>query len=167
MLTEDRAGVFEALLRAHEGMVLRVAYRMLGRREDAEDAAQEVFLRLHRNLGAIDLAGAVQSWLYKTTMNVCYDVLRRRKPAEALAENYPREARQERDLVEAEKLRLLAEALATLPERERAAVVLRDVEGLPTREVALILGVEEVTVRTQVSSAKAKLRRWMEKRLER
>lgn len=63
-----------------------------------------------------------------------------------------------------ERKRLLMEGLQTLPERERAAVVLRDVEALPTREVAQILGVEEVTVRSQISSARIKLAKYVRRR---
>jgi RNA polymerase sigma-70 factor (ECF subfamily) len=160
----DRDAVFESLLRAQEQMVLRVAYRMLGSRDDAEDAAQEVFLRLHRHFERIDLAGAVQSWLYKTTMNVCYDLIRRRRPAEPIEFDPPQPAPQLSGLLVDERRQLLADALLRLPERERAALVLREIEGLETREAARILGVSEVTVRTQVASARGKLKAWMEAR---
>jgi RNA polymerase sigma-70 factor (ECF subfamily) len=160
----DREAVFESLLRTHEQMVLRVAYRMLGSRDDAEDAAQEVFLRLHRHFERIDLAGAVQSWLYKTTMNVCYDQIRRRRPSEPIEIEVPQPASQLSGLLGDERRQLLADALLRLPERERAAVVLREIEGLETREVAEVLGVGEVTVRSQISSARGKLKAWMEAR---
>jgi len=58
------AAAFEALLRMHEVQVARTALRLLGDRQDAQDAAQEVFLRLHRNLGKIDDAGNLSGWLY-------------------------------------------------------------------------------------------------------
>jgi RNA polymerase sigma-70 factor (ECF subfamily) len=69
----------------------------------------------------------------------------------------------ERMLVLDERKRLLMEGLQTLPERERAAVVLRDIEGLSTREVATILNVEEVTVRSQISMARIKLAKYVRK----
>lgn len=162
--TGDRDTVFESLLRAHEQMVLRVAYRMLGSRDDAEDAAQEVFLRLHRHLERIDLGGAVQSWLYKTTMNVSYDMIRRRRPSEPIELEVPQAPAQLSGVLGEERRQLLADALLRLPERERAAVVLREIEGLETSEVAEMLGVSEVTVRTQISSARGKLKAWMEAR---
>jgi RNA polymerase sigma-70 factor (ECF subfamily) len=67
----------------------------------------------------------------------------------------------------AEKRNLVKEALKRLPEKERAAVVLRDIEGLSTREVAGILGSSEVTVRSQVSSARMKMKLFLERRLKR
>ncbi|HEY1756555.1 MAG TPA: sigma-70 family RNA polymerase sigma factor [Bryobacteraceae bacterium] len=155
---------FEGLVAAHERMVLRVAYRLLGRLEDAQDAAQEVFLRLFRNQ---DRIGAdPKSWLYRVTVNVCNDHHRRRKSALELVPRSETDPAPdpERALALEERKRLVTEGLATLPERERAAVVLRDIEGLSTAEVAGILGVEEVTVRTQVFSARLKLAKYVRSR---
>lgn len=149
-------------------MVLRVAYRLLGRLEDAQDAAQEVFLRLlrHRHRVGPDL----RAWLYRVTVNVCNDHHRRRK---VVVQMEAREQRldfdpapnPERVLALEERKRLVMEGLSKLPERERAAVVLRDIEGLSTAEVAAILGVEEVTVRSQASSARLKLAKYVRSRI--
>jgi RNA polymerase sigma-70 factor (ECF subfamily) len=73
----------------------------------------------------------------------------------------------EAELNLAEKRNFVKEALKRLPEKERAAVVLRDIEGLSTREVAAILGSSEVTVRSQVSSARMKMKLFLERRLKR
>ncbi len=157
---------FEGLVAAHERMVLRVAYRLLGRLEDAQDAAQEVFLRLFRNR---DRIGAdPKSWLYRVTVNVCNDHHRRRKMVVELGSRTHFAADPapdpERALALEERKRLVTEGLRTVPERERAAVVLRDIEGLSTAEVAGILGVEEATVRSQVFSARLKLAKYVRSR---
>ena len=73
---------FDGLVTAHERMVLRVAYRLLGCLEDAQDATQEVFLRLFRNLDRI--GSDPQAWLYRVTVNVCHDQHRRRRIVVAL-----------------------------------------------------------------------------------
>ena len=70
----------------------------------------------------------------------------------------------ERMLALDQRKQLLMEGLQTLPERERAAVVLRDIEGLSTAETAAILGVEEVTVRSQISTARVKLAKYVRRR---
>ncbi len=154
---------FERIMAIHERMVLGTAYRLLGRMEDAQDAAQEVFLRLYRNLGRIE--GDPKPWLYRVTVNICNDHYRRRtlvaEPDERRADPGPDP---ERALAMDERKRLLMEGLQTLAERERAAVVLREVEGLSTREVAEILGVEEVTVRSQISVARVKLAKYVRER---
>jgi RNA polymerase sigma-70 factor (ECF subfamily) len=113
----------------HERMVVGTAYRLLGRMEDAQDAAQEVFLRLLKHLDRID--GDPKPWLYRVTVNICNDHYRRRvmttEPDERTADPAPDA---ERVLAMDDRKRLLMEGLQTLSKRERAAVVLRDIEGL-------------------------------------
>ena len=162
-LSDRRAQEFEALVCAHQQMVQRTAYRLLGQIEDAQDAAQEVFLRLFRHLDRID--GDPKAWLYRVTVNVCNDHYRRRKVVVELdveAKDPAPDAL--RVLTLEERKRLVMEGLATLAAREREAVVLRDIEGLSTAEVAGILGVEEVTVRSQIFSARVKLAKYVRSR---
>ena len=78
------AAAFEALMRIYEVRVARTALRLLGARQDAQDAAQEVFLRLYRNLRRIDTAGNLAGWLYRVTVNACHDVLRKRRRSDPL-----------------------------------------------------------------------------------
>ncbi len=162
---------FETLLRLHERRVLRTAARLLGRWDLAEEAAQEAFVRLYRSIGRIDPSRGLASWLYRVVVNVSRDVGRRAGSGrfvtlDAVDENARQELRVSADHVtqpieaEAER-RLVRAALATLPEKERAAVVLRDIEGLSTREVAEILGSSEGTVRSQISTARVKIRRFV------
>ncbi|HTS78152.1 MAG TPA: sigma-70 family RNA polymerase sigma factor [Bryobacteraceae bacterium] len=151
---------FERVMRDHERMVVNTAYRLLGRMEDARDAAQEVFLRLLKNLNRIE--GDPKPWLYRVTVNVCNDHYRRRLPVkEPDARRADPTPDASRILEMGDRKRLLMEALATLSPRERAAIVLRDIEGLSTREVAGILGIEEVTVRSQISVARVKLAKFV------
>jgi RNA polymerase sigma-70 factor (ECF subfamily) len=158
--TADRESVFERLMALHERMVTGTAYRILGRVEDAQDAAQEVFLRLYRNLERIE--GDAKPWLYRVTVNVCNDYFRRRVATAELDEAHADPSPGPAAAITAdERRRLLMEGLQTLPERERMAVVLREIEGLSTRQVAEILGVEEVTVRSQISVARVKLAKYV------
>lgn len=144
---------------AHQQRVLRTAYRLLGRREDAQDAAQEVFLRLLRNLDSIN--GDAAGWLYRVTVNVCNDHYRRR-PILAEPVDLPDPSPHVDRAIEMDQRKaLLTAGLKRLTERERAVIVLRDIEGLPTRQVADILGVEEVTVRTHAAAARLKLTKYV------
>jgi RNA polymerase sigma-70 factor (ECF subfamily) len=162
-LSDYGASEFDELVAAHRQMVLRTAYRLLGNPEDARDAAQEVFLRLFKNQATID--GDPKAWLYRVTVNVCNDHHRRRKCAVELGPQRADPAPDpERLLTLQDRKRLIVEGLETLAERERACVVLRDIEGLSTAEVAAILGVEEVTVRSQIHSARLKLARYVRRR---
>lgn len=157
----DRETAFEDFLSRHQKMVLRTAWRMLGRLEDAQDASQEIFLRAHRHFGRLQ-PGAETAWLYRVTLNVCYDMLRRRRAETGEIPELCSEPDQLDSLRREERKQALQRALLKLPEKERAAVVLREIEGLDTIEVAAILGTAEVTVRSQISVARGKLRRWLE-----
>ena len=156
---------FEQVMREHERLVLMTALRLLGRLEDAQDASQEVFLRLYRNLSKVETP-TLAAWLYRVTVNVCHDL--RRKPAptagiEDVPEPVAADPDPQRLTTEAERRRALTLSLRVLSEKERAAVVLRDLEGLSTDEVARILGSSEATVRSQVSKARVKIREFLER----
>jgi|SRR5579862_807826 len=157
---------FEVIVLRHERRVLSTAMHLLGgNREDARDAAQQVFLRLHRHLGRLDENRAFAAWLYRVTVNVCRDIHRTRaaRPTVPLdqAGEVAGASESDQSLVRSEQNRMIHAALAALPEKERAAVVLRDLEGLTTREVARILGSSEGTVRSQISHARLKMRKHM------
>lgn len=161
LLRDAKAGdrvAFEQVILRHERRVLLTALHLLGRWEDAQDAAQEVFVRLHRYLGRFDDALELAPWLYRMTVNVCRD-LGRKRPAHAELDLNAADPAcgPERSARSAEERRILRAVLRKLPEKERAALVLRDLEGLPTSEVARILGSSEATVRSQVSSARLRI----------
>lgn len=173
-----RAGdprAFEQLMISFQKQVLCTAARILRRQEDAKDAAQEVFLRLYRHLARIR-PEAVRSWLYRVTVNVCRDMARRdrRFPSADLdADTLDRKLLRAGDSqveggIQLETQReILQCALQALPFKERTALVLRDIEGLSTEETARILQSSATTVRSQISSARVKIRHYCERALRR
>ena len=159
------AASFEQLLKAHEVLVLRIAQRLLLDRDEARDAAQEVFLRLHRSLDRFDGERPLKPWLYRTTVNICHDFRRKRRRVvslEAASNARSLGPSPYAQLATLERWRLVERALETIPERERDAIVLRDLEGLETAEVAGILGTNESTVRSQISKGRLKIRQFIE-----
>jgi len=160
----DRAA-FDLLMRRHERLVLRTAYRLASRLEDAQDASQEVFLRLYRNLAKLDTS-SLTGWLYRVTVNVCHDA-RRRQLSTVSLDDTPELAATGGDLQQRagqnERRELLLRSLRVLSEKERAALVLRDLEGLSTAEVADVLGSSVATVRSQISKARLKMRDYVER----
>ncbi|MEP6717118.1 MAG: sigma-70 family RNA polymerase sigma factor [Terriglobia bacterium] len=161
--TREAETSFNQVVRDREAQLLRVAYRILGNWADAEDVAQEAFLRLHRHGLEFSHEAALGAWLYRVTVNLCFDKARRTRKTEKngpdqLPGLWAAGLSAEAEVLRDEQKRLLMAALATLPERERAAVVLREIEGLATAEVAAILGSVEGTVRSQVSKAMGRLR---------
>ncbi len=155
---------FEAVVVANERRLLALSYRLLDSTDAARDAVQDVFLKLFRHWNRVEADPA--GWLYRVTVNVCFDQRKRTRPwvelgAIAASTNLEAGAAIE------EQRRMLLEELQRLPERERTAVVLREIEGLSTAEVAVLMGSEEVTVRSQISSARARLKAAISSRLER
>jgi RNA polymerase sigma-70 factor (ECF subfamily) len=158
---------FEALLFRHEPRVLRVL-RLLGvPSDDREDVAQEVFVRVFRFLGGFKPGNSFAGWVYRITVNGVHDYRgrvgrRRRDEAEwipGLEELAADESRPERRDFEIDLKRQLELALDDLSERERAVFVLRELEGLSTREVARSLGITGVTVRRHLGRARKSLQR--------
>jgi RNA polymerase sigma-70 factor (ECF subfamily) len=159
---------FEQIVIRNERRVLTVAWRLLGNMDDAQDAAQEVFLRAFKYLHRFDARKSVEPWLIRMTVNVCRSFGRKKKSGEKVfskidcplpvAESEGR-ADPHSQLAADQQRRMLHRALADLPEKEKAAIILRDIEGFSTAEVAEILGSSKATVRVQISSARMKIRK--------
>src|SRR5687767_8788828 len=157
---------FSTLVATYQRRVISTAWRILGEESEALDVAQDVFLRLHRYLRSFDPDQDFGAWLYRMVVNACHDARRRRPRHLSLDDERARgtvEDLRSNDDVEAsagalEDERVLSAALATLSEKERAALVLRDLEGLSTQEVADVLGSSPTTVRSQICLGRAKLR---------
>ena len=157
LLARLRAGdaqAFETLVTTYQHRVFGVALRMLGRRAEAEEIAQETFLRAHRALGAFRGEARLGTWLYAIASRLCLNRLASAGGPDAVGAL-------ERGELEA----ALHQAVAALPEERRIVVVLRDFEGLSYEEIAEALGVPLNTVRTRLHRArldlKAKLERWL------
>ena len=163
------SAAFEQILRLYERRVLMLSWRLLGNIEDAQDSTQEVFLRAFKYLHRLDTSKPVEAWLVRITVNVCRDFGRHRQRRQSLAAEFkiPRVTNADpySDLASDERKKMLRDAIAGLPLKERAAFVLRDIEGLPTSEVAAILNSSETTVRSQISIARVKIRKAIEQLL--
>src|SRR5215470_16083983 len=124
---------FEQIVIRYERRVLNLAWRLLGNGEDAQDASQEVFLRAFRFLHRFDSTRPFEPWLIRLTVNVCRDLGRKRPASVGLDEDRLQAGSDPHaELSSEEQRQLLHRALQSLPEKERAAVVLRDIEGFST-----------------------------------
>lgn len=169
------ARALDELMSLSQGRVAATAWRMLGSEEDARDATQEVFLKAFKYLGSFKQERDFFAWLYGITVNVCRDMMRQRMrradrfgPLEAEGGAGPLEEMAGPDDVEEAAIRaqeraLVARALSRLTDRERAAIVLRDMEGFSAEEVARITGSSAGTVRSQLSSARAKIKTYCDR----
>lgn len=153
----DRAA-FGTLVERHESRVYNVAYRMLGRAEDATDAMQDVFLTCWRKLEGFEGRSAFTTWLYRITVNACYDALRRRSREQPAEEELPEIA--EPDATEASDAAIdVHRGLAAIPEEFRAVVILHDLQGQPYEDIAEALGAPVGTIKSRLHRGRIALGR--------
>ncbi len=165
-----RAGdreAFRTLVEKHSGNVFRLAFRMTGNEEDAEDVVQETFLKAYRNLGRFAGQSEFSTWLHRIAANCAVDALRRRIPREA--QTRPLEAKAleaaassatpERAFFGSELGERVARSLDRLSAMERTAFVLRHFEGRTIAEIGKTLGVRRAAAKNCVFRAVSKLRR--------
>ena len=156
-LAGDRSA-FASLARRHERRVYSIAYRMLGRPEDAADATQEVFLTCLRKLSAFRAESAFTTWLHRVTVNTCYDALRRRTREAPAIEELPDTPIPDRTDATGAKIDLVR-ALADLPEEFRSVVVLHDLEDQSYESIAETLGAPLGTVKSRLHRGRVMLAR--------
>jgi RNA polymerase sigma-70 factor (ECF subfamily) len=154
---------WDDLVREHGDRVYRLAYRLSGNAQDAEDLTQDTFIRVFRSLSNYQ-AGTFEGWLHRITTNLFLDMVRRRNRIrmEALPEDYERVPSQnpnpEQVYHDARLDPDLQAALDSLAPEFRAAVVLCDVEGLSYEEIGATLGVKLGTVRSRIHRGRQALR---------
>ncbi|MBK7876666.1 MAG: sigma-70 family RNA polymerase sigma factor [Planctomycetes bacterium] len=150
---------FSELVRRHQQRAWRVARNLVPSDEDAQDLAQEAFLRVFRNLASFDFEHDFTTWLYRIVTNLAIDHLRKRRPVQSTTVRDDADETSELELVDArverpsdglERAELaqdVRDVLATLAPHFQSVLVLREIEGLPCNEIAKIVGATHVTVR--------------------
>jgi RNA polymerase sigma-70 factor (ECF subfamily) len=153
-----RAGdvaAFSELVARHQLRVFRVALRMLGSEADAEDAAQEAFVQAWRGLERFRGDSSVSTWLYRIVTNRCLTILQARRPDAGDLADAPQVVEDPAERVIArERFAAVARVVAGLPAEQRAALVLRDFEGLSYDEAAEVLGVSLAAVKGRIHRAR-------------
>jgi RNA polymerase sigma-70 factor (ECF subfamily) len=164
------ADSFNELIHRWERPIYVLAYRQIGREEDARDVCQETFLRAYRALGGFRGQSKFSSWLYRIALNLCRDWMRRERRTpivqapedvdvlDLIAARGPSESME--DLVARHDLtRAVERAMALLPEEQRTAIVLKEYHGLTFQEIADLIGCPLSTVKTRLYQGLTVLRR--------
>ncbi len=159
---EGDQAAFGTLVERYQNAVYNLAYRMLGSPEEAEDAAQEIFVRIYRQLARYDPERKFSTWVLTIATNYCIDQLRRRRMQLVPLENIipwarAREAGPEGEALSRESRDEVQRLLRELPEKYRAVLVLRYWQDLSCAEIADILKLPEGTVKTQLHRARKAL----------
>jgi RNA polymerase sigma-70 factor, ECF subfamily len=159
---------FQALVERHRSMVYRVAYQFAGNHYDAEDIAQEVFIKVYKSLDRFRQDSQLSSWMYRIVMNACID--HRRRGTSAGAVSFGEEAEQkmvntpesrpgpEEHAYAGELGQVLESEIGRLPKGQRIVFVMRHHQGMKLCEIAAALGLAEGTVKRQLHAAVHRLR---------
>ena len=177
LVTRSRGGdvdSFNQLILRWERPIYALAYRVIGREEDARDVCQETFLRAYRSLAGFKGQAKFSSWLYRIALNLCRDWIRRQRRApvsqfpeetdiqEAAASREPVESIE--DLVARRELSaVVEEAMAKLPDEQRTAIILKEYHGMTFQEIADLQGCPLSTVKTRLYQGLSVLRRQLER----
>jgi RNA polymerase sigma-70 factor (ECF subfamily) len=169
-LREADPRAFEALVMAYQHRVFGIALRMMRDPVEAEDVAQEVFLRAHRGIDRFRGEAKISTWLYAITSRVCLNRLaapaRRRHVGDDVIASIPSaEADPASEAARGEVEAALHRAIAELSDDRRIVVILRDIEGLTYEEIADALALEPGTVRSRLHRARTELKDKLEKLL--
>jgi RNA polymerase sigma-70 factor (ECF subfamily) len=161
---------FEDLVRRHQQRVLGLVGRILRRCEDVEDVAQQVFLKVYVSIKRFDQRAAFSTWLYKITVNECWDYLRKKKVRPLAYESDLSEEQvshleamvtadrpPESPEMRAEARELLEQMLEKLPDQDRQLLLLKEVEGFSVQELAELLGLNVNTVKVQLFRARGRI----------
>lgn len=176
LATAGDLDAFNQLVHRWERPIYALAYRTLGREEDARDVAQEAFLRAYRGLRGFKGQAKFSSWLYRITLNLCRDWMRRERRTPVvqvpegtdpvdLADAHAAPTESVEDLVARREMSAaVARAMAELPEEQRTAIMLKEYQGLTFQEIADLLGCPLSTVKTRLYQGLSVLRRRLERR---
>ena len=173
------ASSFDQLVEAHYVTVYNTAYRMLGDTDAACDATQATFIRAFDALSSFRGASAFSTWLYRITMNVCLDDLRRRKHQllSLVTEESEDASPEEREIPDEadepgakaeqrERQVIVQQAIGQLPDDYRAIIIMYDIRGLSYQEICEALDIPLGTVKSRLNRARHALREEMEPHLE-
>jgi RNA polymerase sigma-70 factor, ECF subfamily len=166
---EDKQA-FELLVMRHQNRVFAVAGGILRNREDVEDIAQQVFLKAYFSIKRFDQRAAFSTWLYKITVNECWDLLRKKKVrplvfeaelSEEQAQTYQASSEQSDGRPDtSERLATqeqVEEMMSCLDERDRTMLVLKEVQGFSVEEIAEIMEINANTVKVRLFRARQKI----------
>lgn len=162
LVAKGSESAFKELLDRHQGAVYQLAYRFLGDPNEAEDIAQETFLRLYRAADRYQPRASLRTYLFRIAKNLCIDFLRKKRPEpmEHIPETMDLDSPQDQ-LERAQSIQIILNSIEALPEHQRMAILLRHNSGLRYQEIADVM---EVTV-SAVESLLVRARKTLRQRL--
>ena len=169
---EGEQAAWEEIVRLHRRKVFNVAYKFVGKHDEAEDLTQDVFLKIFKSLDTFDRRANFQTWLISVSRNLCIDHYRSvRKERETIDRDIDasilspisKTQGQMAMMEQRDRVELLREAMSTLPKTLRTAVLMRDIQELSYHEIAQKLNLPEGTVKSRINRGRTELARQIRK----
>jgi RNA polymerase sigma-70 factor (ECF subfamily) len=165
------SSAFEALIRKYQDRVYNLCRYMLQDPQNAQDAAQDVFLKVYRGLKNFRPDASLYTWIYRIAVTTCLDSTRKSRReairSEPLTEDLPSDEPVTERLYESGEIRAsIQQALQKLPQKMRAAIILREIDELSYEEIAEVLHTSAGTVKSRISRARKRLRHLLKKILD-
>jgi RNA polymerase sigma-70 factor (ECF subfamily) len=169
LIQQFKAGdpsTFGPIVRTYQDRIYNLCYYLLGNPQDAEDAAQDVFIKAFRNLKDFRPEASLYTWLYRIGVNTCLDYKRKYRTDvfkdESLAEGLPSNEPSPEGRYRSKEIgQAIQSALDQLSKSSRAVIVLKEIEGLPYEEIAKVLDTSVGTIKSRLSRAREELRRFL------
>jgi len=169
------SGVFDKLVLRHKDKVFNLCYRFLGDHQEANDSAQEIFIKVYQSLKKFRYKSSFSTWLYRITINTCKNRIKsmeyrfKKRMKRLDIQEMPTHGNPSNEWVDEsqspmaalekkERSRIIQEAINSLPETKRTMILLRDIEGLTYDEIAEVAGLNLGTVKSKLARARADLR---------
>ena len=170
---------FNDIVREYEKQVINIAYGMLSDREDALDAAQEVFIKVYKNIGSFRGQSSFTTWIYRITANVCNDILRKRQRSAKVISIFQDDDERESTIEIADdkptpeetielndRQQAVRDGIASLSADFRAVITLCDIEGCSYEEAARVLSIPHGTVKSRLNRARNALKKKLSENME-
>lgn len=173
LIKKAKAGdldAYEQIIKTYEKKVFNLVYRIMKSQEEIEDIAQEVFIKIYKNLKNFKEESSLYTWIYKITVNVCIDVRKKKRKVISIDEKIDlgdsettiqiedKEKPLEEQVEVLDMRRRLNQCINQLPESHRIIIILRDIKGLSYQEIAEILDINIGTVKSKINRARVALK---------
>lgn len=165
---------FEDIIAKYEKRVFSLIYNVLKNENEIEDVAQEVFVKVYKNIGKFQGNSSLYTWIYRITTNLCFDYIKKRKEVIYVDEKLqlddsevefqlPSDEKLQDELYEEKELKeKLQKAISKLPDKQQMMIILRDIKGLSYEEISEVLEMKLGTVKSQINRARLKLKEILE-----
>lgn len=166
---------FEEIIAKYEKRVFGLIYNVIKNENEIEDVAQEVFMKVYKNLDRFKGNSSLYTWIYRITTNLCLDYIKKKKEVIYIDEKLqlddgevefqiPSDEKLQDELYEEKELKeKLQKSITKLPEKQQMMIILRDIKGLSYEEISEILEIKLGTVKSQINRARLKLKELLEK----